>query len=65
MSDYIAIEHDAETDETVERVMTQDEIDALMATFIGFNESVTVDTDAGEPPIIETALNPLPKDGEL
>ncbi len=40
MSDYIAVEHDAETGEETSRVLTQEEIDALMATFAGFSESI-------------------------
>lgn len=57
MSDYMIAEHDAETGVTVERAMTQDEIDALMATFIGFNESVTVEADTiGALPITDGEL---------
>jgi len=45
MSDYIAVEHDAETDETVERVMTQSEIDALMETFDAFSEPIVIEAE--------------------
>ena len=65
MSDYTITEHDAETGETTERTMTQDEIDALMATFVGFSESVVVEPDLGELPIIDSEPNPLPEDTTL
>jgi len=62
MSDFIAIEHNAETGETIERTMTQGEIDALMTTFAGFNESVTIEPDTDDEfPFIETT-NPPPED---
>lgn len=62
MSDYIAIEHDAETGETTERTMTQSEIDALMETFAGFTESITIQPDTNDaPPFVETT-NPPPED---
>jgi hypothetical protein len=63
MSDYIAIEHNAETGETIERTMTQDEIDALMATFAGFNESTIVEHELdSDLPILASEPNPLPTD---
>jgi antibiotic biosynthesis monooxygenase (ABM) superfamily enzyme len=66
MSDYIAIEHNAETGETIERTMTQDEIDALMATFAGFNESTIVEPDTDNSlPNLDSGTNPLPEDSEL
>jgi len=65
MSDYMSVTHDAETGETVERAMTQDELDAMMATFAGFTESVTIQPDmADELPFVETT-NPPPEDTEL
>ena len=45
MSDYTAIEHDAVTGETIERTMTQSEIDALTKTFVGFNEPTIIEPD--------------------
>ena len=45
MSDYLAVEHDAETGEETSRVLTQEEIDALNATFVGINEDVIVETE--------------------
>lgn len=66
MSDYISIEYDAETDETVERVMTQEEIDAIMAASVTFMESMTTEQITDEPmPFEPTEPNPLPEDGEL
>jgi hypothetical protein len=66
MSDCIASEHDAETGETVERVMTQEEIDAIMAASVAFMESMATEQIADEPmPFEPTEPNPLPEDGEL
>jgi hypothetical protein len=66
MSDYIAIEHNAETNETIERTMTQDEIDALMATFAGFNESTIIEADTDdELPSLNIESNPLPENSEI
>jgi len=63
MSDYTAVEHDAETNETIERVMTQSEINALMETFDGFNESITIESDTNDQlPIVDSEPNPLPID---
>jgi hypothetical protein len=63
MSDYIAIEHNAETGETIERTMTQDEIDALTETFAGFNESIVVEPELdSDLPILAGELNELPTD---
>ena len=45
MSDYLAVEHDAETGEETSRVMTQEEVDAMMATFAGFTENVVVEAE--------------------
>ena len=60
MSDYIAIEHDAETGETTERTMTQSDIDALMETFAGINEPTTIEFDTNDAlPFVETT-NPPP-----
>ena len=62
MSDYISIEHDAETGETTERTMTQSEIDALMETFNGFNEPTIVEPELADGlPFVETT-NPPPTD---
>jgi hypothetical protein len=66
MSDYIAIEHNAETDETIERTMTQDEIDAMMETFAGFNESTIIEADTDdELPSLNIESNPLPENSEI
>ena len=63
MSDYISIEHDAETGETTERTMTQSEIDALMETFAGFNEPTIVEPELADGlPIVDSEPNPLPTD---
>ena len=62
MSDYIAIEHDAETGETTERTMTQSEIDALMETFAGFTESITIQPDTNNAMLFIETTNPLPTD---
>jgi uncharacterized ParB-like nuclease family protein len=63
MSDYTAIEHNAETGETIERTMTQNEIDAMMETFAGFNESTIVELESdSDLPILAGELNPLPTD---
>lgn len=64
MSDYMAIEHDAETDESVERVMTQDEIEEIMALSAALMQSVTIET-ANEPmPFEPLEPNPLPESDE-
>lgn len=61
MSDYLAVEHDAETDETVERVMTQDEIDLINALTFTLGETVENETTSALP--FEPAeINPLPTD---
>jgi hypothetical protein len=66
MSDYIAIEHNAETGETIERTMTQDEIDAMMETFAGFTESTIVESESdSDLPILDSEPNPLPEDTTL
>jgi hypothetical protein len=58
MSDYIAIEHNAETGETTSRVLTQGEIDALNATFAGFSESIVIQEEVtdGLPQIIDDSF---------
>lgn len=45
MSDYLIVEHNAETGEETSRAMTQEEIDALNATFAGFSEDVIVEAE--------------------
>lgn len=62
MSDYTSIEHDAETNETIEREMTQDEIDALMAMSATFMESTTIETENEPMPFEPSEPNPLPTD---
>ncbi len=63
MNEYIAVHYDIETGETVERVMTQDEIDEIMAASVAFMESMTTEQTTDEPmPFEPTEPNPLPED---
>ena len=61
MSDYTSIEYNAETGETIERTMTQDEIDALMVMSATFMESITIETENAPMPFEPSEPNPLPE----
>lgn len=50
MSDYLAVEHDAETGDETSRILTPSEVDALMESFDGITEAVTVETEMSTMP---------------
>ena len=63
MSDYLAVEYDAETDETIERVMTQEELDLINALTFTLGETAENETTSALP--FEPAEpNPIPEDTE-
>lgn len=63
MSDYLAVEYDVETDEIVERVMTQDELDLINALSITLGETASEET-TDLMPFEPSEPNPLPTDTE-
>jgi uncharacterized metal-binding protein YceD (DUF177 family) len=64
MSDYLAVEHNAETGEETSRPLTQDEIDVINALTFTLGETVENETTSALP-FEPVEPNPLPEDTEL